>query len=118
MTPILRVPRLYAIYRMHTDNITRKVPAKNYQGEVLQMALQRWGLEGPNGRRAKPADVRRAMALTWLNYAWGLMLGDCLGRAFAASLRAARIDWRYLAPWKLMVRLLLRSLNLVPRLTP
>lgn len=104
ITPVQHLARPWAVYRSHAASLTRRAPARNFQGEVLQGALARWGLAGPDGRQADAGAVRRALARTWLDYAEGNLQS---GKADACSLgcrQALRHTPFNAKAWRLLVR--------------
>lgn len=62
LTEIHQLDRVLALYRVHGDGCVKKWPHVNYEKVVVQKALQRWGLEGPDGTRTAPGAVRRRLA--------------------------------------------------------
>lgn len=104
-TPILRVPAPLAVYRLHSESITRGVPARNSKGEVVERALQRWGYQSPDGRSARPRAVARGLARSWADYAGANLDAGNLGRARGAAMRAISLDpttmlgWVVLSKW-------------------
>lgn len=104
VTPILRVPRSLALYRQHPDSITRRAPERNWQALVVERALARWGLEGPDGRRADRSTVNRALARTWRDFGGAhLAAGDHVA-ARRAGWKALTRNWTEPATWKLLAR--------------
>lgn len=103
VTPIVRVPRPLALYRMHPHNTTRRAPDVNFQGQVLERAVRRWGLSGPDGREARGRDVARALARTWNDYAEAHLLAGDTSRARRGAWQSVRAlpwqrkGWRVLA---------------------
>jgi glycosyltransferase involved in cell wall biosynthesis len=109
LTPILRVHKPYALYRIHPANSTKRVPKLNYRGIVLERALTRWGLVGPDGSRADFNAVRRGLARSWSDFAWAQLQAGNLEQARKAGRHAARLDWRHLRGWKMLAQASLRS---------
>lgn len=110
VTAILRVPRPYALYRMHPDQVTTAVPEKNYKGLVISRALARWGYRSPDGGSARKVDVDRVLAQTWSDFA-GMHLGaGNLGRAWYGGLMSLRASWRHAGGWKIVAKAIARSL--------
>lgn len=62
LTEIHQLDRVLALYRVHGDGCAKKWPHVNYEKVVVQKALTRWGLEGPDGTRTAPGAVRRRLA--------------------------------------------------------
>lgn len=104
LTPILRVPRPLALYRMHPRSLTKGAPRDNYQAAVVGRALARWGYASPGGEAARPAAVARALALTWRDYAGAHLASGSRREARRGAWQAVRHDWRRLAGWKLLLR--------------
>lgn len=110
LTPIVRVPQPLALYRMHPHNITKSVPEVNYAHQVVSRALDRWGHAGPDGRRAEPAAVNRALAQTWSDLAGlCLMAGQPL-RARDAARASIAASPRHWPAWKLWAKACARGL--------
>ncbi len=62
-TPVLRVARPLALYRQHENNSTHTAPRmRNYELEIVERALARWGRRGPDGTEVSKADLRRRIA--------------------------------------------------------
>jgi len=104
VTPIQHLPRPYALYRSHAGSLTRRAPTRNFQGEVLQAAVARWGLEGPDGRRADPGAVKRALARSWLDFAEGNLRSGHGGKARQASWEALRQEPFQAKAWRLLLQ--------------
>ena len=109
-TPILRVPRPLALYRMHGDNTTQQAPRANYKGEVLQRALSRWGYTAPDGRRADRRVVAAGLARSWSDYAGAMLAADNVREARAAALQAVRMHPGRWLGWQVLLQASARSL--------
>ncbi|OOG51168.1 glycosyltransferase [Polaromonas sp. C04] len=108
VTQILRVPRPYALYRMHSASITKSVPEKNYRNLVVDRALARWGYVAPDGSYARKADVASAMAKSWSDFAGAHLDAGNLALAQQAGLQALRADWRHVNGWKVLLKTAVR----------
>lgn len=114
-TEIHQLDRQMARYRLHGEGCIRKWPEANYERLVVEKALARWGLEGPNGERSAPAAIRRRLADTSFRFGYHhFWEGDprLALRAFAdaAARRPGRpAAWRYLAMSALRAALPLRA---------
>lgn len=108
-TRVVRVNAPFALYRMHASSITKAAPRRNYRGEVVQRALDRWGLRSPDGRRASSADVTRHLAQTWIEF--GSMHWRDGHRVVAreAAFKAVRTDPAMPAAWVFLVQSMLRA---------
>lgn len=111
VTPILRVAKPLALYRIHSDSITKKAPDINYQALVITRAINRWGYDSPDGQRADKEIVDRALARTWRDFAGVHLAAGNLDRARHACLMSIRTDWRQLRGWKLAYRTILHTLS-------
>ncbi|MCE4557572.1 glycosyltransferase family 2 protein [Roseateles cellulosilyticus] len=58
-----------ALYRLHTENITRTVNPTNFEYRILDGAYRRWGLQNPDGRRLPEATMRQRLARSARNFA-------------------------------------------------
>ena len=104
VTPILRLPRPTALYRMHATNITRKAPASNHQAAVVERALARWGHAGPDGRSASVRTVQAGLARTWRNFAGANLAAGNKGAARHGAMRAVTLDPGHAGAWKMLLR--------------
>jgi glycosyltransferase involved in cell wall biosynthesis len=111
ITPILRVPRPLALYRMHPNSITKSVPEKNFRALVVGRAISRWGYSSPDGCVAVQQVVDNALAKSWSDYAGAhLAVGNLTG-ARQAALLALRKNWRHTAGLKVWVKAAFRSVT-------
>lgn len=111
VTQILRVPRPYALYRMHPASITRSLPAENYRARVIGRALQNWGMRSPDGALADQRAVRRMLAKSWSDYAGAHLHGGSLAQARRAGWTALRTDPRHAPGWKVLLKSYARTLR-------
>ena len=111
LTTIVRVPQPLALYRMHPSSITKAAPPINYQAQVLERAISRWGLSAPDGSRADPSAVNRALARCWSDYAGAPLGAGDLERARHGSAMSLRVEWRQTLGWKLLLKSCLRGLR-------
>lgn len=104
VTPMVRVQQPLALYRLHPQSTTRSLPTRNYKAEVIERAVARWGLAGPDGRRAPATDVRRTVARSWADFAGAQLLArqaDAARRSARQSLR--HWPWQSLA-WRVLAK--------------
>jgi glycosyltransferase involved in cell wall biosynthesis len=109
-TPILRVSQPLALYRAHASSITKSAPSKNYQGLVIQRALDRWALISPDGASASGAQVGRALARTWSNFADTSLAAGQMASAWHGGMMSIKTNWQQLTGWKVLVRIVLQFL--------
>ncbi|WP_018878409.1 glycosyltransferase [Thioalkalivibrio sp. ALE28] len=65
-----QLDRVTALYRLHGAGCITKYPDVNYEVEVVQRALARWGRVGPNGEEAPAAAVRRRLGDAWFTFGY------------------------------------------------
>ncbi len=110
ITPILRVAQPLALYRTHTASITKSAPLKNYQGIVIQRALDRWSLTSPDGSRASRVHVYRALARTWSNFAGASLAAGQTAQAWQGGVMSIKTQWHQLPGWKVLSKTILQLL--------
>lgn len=103
VTQILHVAFPYALYRLHPTSITRSIVQENHRGLVISRALARWGYLSPDGSSARKADVDRALANTWSEFACVHLTAGNFIRARQAALTALRIDLTHAKGWKVLI---------------
>lgn len=104
VTKILRVPKPLALYRIHPASITKSVPARNYQGIVVQRALDQWGLRSPDNTIANRRDVYKSLARTWANYGSACLVAGKPKEAWSSGVTSLSTYWRQTAGWKILVK--------------
>lgn len=109
-TPILRVQRPMALYRLHPHSLTKQTPSRNYEAEVVGRALRQWGYASPDGRRAHAGEVARSLARTWHTYGSAHLREGHIRLALTGAIRSIGVYWRTPAGWKLTAKVLLRAL--------
>ena len=114
ITPILRVPRPLALYRMHPASITKSVPEKNFRALVVGRAISRWGYASPDGSVADQRVVDNALAKSWSDYAGAHLDAGNLVEARRAGLVALRKSWRHTSGLKVWVKAALKSIGSAP----
>ena len=103
VTQILHVAFPYALYRLHPTSITRSIVQENHRGLVISRALARWGYRSPDGSSARKADVDRALANTWSEFACLHLTAGNFIRARQAALTALGIDFTHAKGWKVLI---------------
>lgn len=104
LTPIVRVARPYALYRIHPASITKSMPTDNYRARVIDRALQQWGLGSPDGSAADGAAVRQMLAKSWSDFGGAHLHGGSLQSARRGGWTALRLDPRHLPGWKVLLK--------------
>jgi glycosyltransferase involved in cell wall biosynthesis len=116
VTPILRVPRPYALYRMHPASITHAPPRENYRSIVVSRALARWGYGHDRAGAMAPSRVRRALAQSWSEFAAANLSAGEFDRAGRAAWMSLRADPTHAAAWKVLLRTAIGALSPHPAL--
>lgn len=112
VTKILRVPKAYALYRMHPSNLTRKVPAMNYKGMVVTRAIERWGYESPDGTVADRTRVSSGLARSWSDFAGAQLMGGASGTALRSAALSLKVyPWQMLG-WTVLLKALFSPFKL------
>jgi GT2 family glycosyltransferase len=111
VTQILRVPEKLALYRTHLASITKSAPSKNYQGIVIQRALDRWGFASPDGTLADRSAVNSGLARTWTNYGSACLAADQTKSAWRCGLKSLQANWKQKAGWKLLAKAAMRAMT-------
>lgn len=104
VTPILRVPRPLALYRMHPTSITKGAARENFKAQVIGRALEKWGLSSPDGRQADRAAVQRTLARSWSDFAGSQLDAGDSEQARRSAWRALRFAPGQLLAWKILAK--------------
>lgn len=104
VTKIVRVSKPLALYRMHSESITRRVPQDNYEAIVIAKAIARWGYHGPDGTTARSADVDETLARTWRDFANANLLAGNFTGARQAAIKALRIKPFRIQAWSVFAK--------------
>jgi len=104
VTQILRVPQPLALYRTHPASLTKSAPTKNYQGIVIQRALDRWGLVAPDGACANRGRVYKSLAKTWSGHAYACLAAGQRNLAWHAAATSIKTYWWHLPGWKALLK--------------
>lgn len=118
LTPIVRVARPYALYRMHPKSITRSTPTDNYRATVINRALAQWGLDSPDGARGDPTAIRQMLAKSWSDFASAHLSAGNLYMVRRSVWQALRAHPAHLPAWKVLVKSCVRALEPAPLLPP
>lgn len=113
VTRIHKLRSALSIYRLHDSNSTSQPLRTNYSGIVVQRAVDRWGLIGPDGRTTPTAVVRARLAQSWSAFGYAHARAGNRLVALEAFLRSMR--YRPLQPRVLALALVTATPGL-PRL--
>lgn len=104
VTPILRVAHPYALYRMHPASITRSRPTDNYRARVIGRALEKWGMQSPDGQLADDQAVYQMLAKSWSDYAGASLQAGDFEHAKRGARRALRFSGTHVPGWKVLLK--------------
>lgn len=95
-------------YRQRPGQGSRLARQRNWSTLVVDRAIERWGVAGPDGRVPDARRFRRRRAVAWRDFgSSNIEAGDVrLGRA--ALVKAIRLDPWHLGQWKLLARSIVR----------
>ena len=102
-TEIQQLDRVLALYRLHGEGCVRRWPRVNYERVVVEKAVSRWGLEGPDGERTPRGKIRGRLADTSFSFGYHHFWEGDPKLAFAAFAHAVSqrptqpMAWAYLA---------------------
>jgi glycosyltransferase involved in cell wall biosynthesis len=104
LSPFAYLAAPLVAYRQHLSQGSRQPRAENWSEIVLQRAIARWGMRGPDGRTPDPRAFRQRRARDWQGH--GALHLQAGSRAIGArSLwRAIRLDPSNRGSWQLLAR--------------
>ena len=100
---IAKLARPYVLYRMHDASVAALHPDRNYELEIVEAALARYGAAGPDGATVDPRRLRARRADLAHGFAYRQFWRGNMRRARDAFWHAARLspahakNWLYLA---------------------
>ena len=109
VTTILRVAHPYALYRIHPDSITKSRPTDNYRARVIGRALEKWGMQSPDGQVADSQAVHRMLAKTWSDYAGASLQAGDFEHAKRGARQAIRLSGTHVPGWKVLLKVYARA---------
>ena len=104
VTEIHKLARVWSLYRIHNESITRRVHPVNYGYDVLRNAIDRFGGTSPGGRSTPDHVIARRLAGVSVEFAYQhLLYGDPrIARAsFTQSIRYAPLRPKIWLLWAL-----------------
>jgi glycosyltransferase involved in cell wall biosynthesis len=103
-TQILRVAHPYALYRIHPASITKSPPTDNYRARVIGRALEKWGMQSPDGQLADSNAVHRMLAKSWSDFAGTQYHAGEFEQAKRGAREALRLSGAHLPGWKVLLK--------------
>jgi glycosyltransferase involved in cell wall biosynthesis len=104
VTPILRVAHPYALYRIHPASITKSRPTDNYRARVIGRALEKWGMQSPDGQLANSKAVHQMLAKSWSDFAGAQYHAGDFEHAKRGARQALRLSGSHLPGWKVLLK--------------
>lgn len=111
VTPILRIARPYALYRIHPSSITHSRPSDNHRAKVIGRALAQWGLRSPDGRQADPKAVRRILAKSWSDFAAAQLQAGDVVHAKRGCWESLRASAAHVPGWKILIKTYVKAVR-------
>jgi glycosyltransferase involved in cell wall biosynthesis len=108
LTPMLMDMQPLALYRMHAGSITKRALPRNYKGEVVGRAIERWGHAGAFGGHADAARVARGLARSWADHAGSAYRAGQAPQAREAALKSLRLQPAQWLGWTVLAKSCLR----------
>jgi len=109
VTEIQQLDLVLALYRLHGDGCAKKWPYVNYEKVVVENALARWGLEGPNGELTTEADMQRRLADTCFSFGYHHYWEGSPRLALKAFTQSLGYRPGHLPAWRYLVMSLIKS---------
>ena len=101
LTPMHQLDAVFAAYRLHGQGTTVSCPSRNYAVEIIERAVARWGLTGPDGTQVDRRLYHRHLAGLWRGYGGKQLRAGVPKGAIASSLRALRHEPMAARSWYL-----------------
>ena len=84
LTPIHKLDAIFAAYRLHGAGTTVSCPSRNYAVEIIENAVAKWGLVGPDGTRVDPRVFHKHLGALWCGYGAKQLRAGSPGRAVSS----------------------------------
>lgn len=91
-------------YRQNISQGSRKPRSQNWSEKVLQRAINRWGMAGPDGRSPDPRAFRRRRAIDWQGFGAQHLSNGNTQLARTALWKAIQLDPINRGHWQLLAR--------------
>lgn len=111
VTPMHQLDRVLALYRVHGEGCARKWPYVNYEKLVVERAIGRWGLTGPDGERTPRSRIRRRLAEICFSFGYHHYWEGSARLALSAFLESARRRPTHVSSWRYLLMTAPRALR-------
>lgn len=102
VTKIIKLKSILSAYRIHSNNITKQVPQKNFEAIILNNAIQKFGLSDQDGREISRYVMRERLGNSWKNFCWQAYYAGQYSKSFYSGIKIVKykpfwyIGWAYL----------------------
>ena len=91
-TRIHQLNQIHALYRIHGQGCIKKWPAENYERIVVEKALSRWGLTGPDGTKTSTSVINQRLSKICLDFGYHHLVEGDPKIAFKQFIEALRFN--------------------------
>lgn len=91
-------------YRQSPNQGSKRPRAENWSEKVLQRAIARWGMQGPDGRSPSPREFRRRRAIDWNGFGGQHLAAGNVAQARRAAREAVTLNPWSRGNWQLLLR--------------
>ena len=108
---IHKLTAVLSVYHSVPDSLSRTVYPVNFEFQVVQKALDRWGLIGPDGTKTRPRDIRHRKAKMHFNFAYSHWKAGSPMIAFKSALACVSNRPTWCRAWALVTISLLKAMQ-------
>lgn len=102
VTQIMKLKSVLSAYRIHADNITKKIPEINFEAILLSKSIQNFGLHNQNGTTISHQVMNQRLAESWGSFCWQTYHAGQYKKSFSSALNILKLrpflykGWLYL----------------------
>lgn len=102
ISKITKLKSVLSAYRMHSNNITKTVPAINYEAMILTNAVNKFGLSDKDGRKISRRTMRERLANSWKNFCWQTYRAGQYSKSLSSGIKIVKyrpfwyLGWGYI----------------------
>jgi glycosyltransferase involved in cell wall biosynthesis len=104
VTPVHKLETVLSLYRIHRSSITFRPVATNYRAEVIQKALDAYGLTDVTGAQLDRSVVDRVLATVWRGFGKQHLSGGSSQVAMDSFRRSIALHPTHPSTWPLLAR--------------
>jgi hypothetical protein len=98
------------LYRTHPASITKSRPTDNYRARVIGRALEKWGMQSPDGQLADSKAVHQMLAKSWSDFAGAEYRAGHFEHAKRGARQALRLSGAHMPGWKVLIKAYAKAL--------